>query len=228
MLKTKPQAAPPADISPSDVLTRLAGPFRAYKAAASADPTADAGGWELQVFTEGEGKFGHTVVLIPEVHESANAAVHRAAADLADAILALPKVSIGVEEPVRTAHNQLIPNVAADVSARKKVIDGTEKLFKAEPNTKGSVAYQLYVKQVEENRGGVRFIAEPAIDRPRAHPDVNPDMAKNLAAFGPLVVYPVGAYHLVERTVQFPKQPRQTVKSLGDVFIAKGFKRVRK
>jgi hypothetical protein len=52
-------------------------------------------------------------------------------------------------------------------------------------------------------------------------------MVNSLSVFGPLVVFPVGAYHLVERTVQFRDQPRTTVKSLGDLFLAKGFTRVR-
>jgi hypothetical protein len=225
-------AVPPAAITPADVLAALQKPFDDYRDACRRDDVCgDVRFWELQVWTKGEGKFGRTVVLIPETHSATQSAVYTKAAGLADAILGLrPIPAIAVEEPVKTAKGALIPNAGAHPMLHPRVISGSlPSLFadNAEPDTQGSVAYQLYVKQVEQGAGGVRFAAEPgetqfAVKPRRLEPQVNVRMADSLTVFGPLVVYPVGAYHMIDedRLNNIPK-------SIGQILTNKGYTRVR-
>ena len=177
--------------------------FELYKAAVKKESdygdSLDLG--SLFVFTKVKTKETCWCVTIPEVHVDSHKSIYAPAQVLAEAIMgAGESLYVGVEEPTKTNAGALIPNVAAGKD-RPKVIAGTDKLFATEPAAQASVAYQLYVKQVENAGSGKRFVAEPdsssALKRNDAK--INPAMATELDnqwGANRLIVYPVGKYHL--------------------------------
>ena len=143
------------------------------------------------------------IIILPERHDSTDTDVQGWAATVAKQVMAIPKVKIAVEEPIRY-NGTLLSNVgwAKDVTGKPQ----SKTLFDFEPSAQGSISHQIYVKQV----GGMvistsRFAAEKMPRDPQRYnnPEINRTMAASLcfntSRDWEVSVFPVGPDHLLAR-----------------------------
>ncbi|WP_444897343.1 hypothetical protein [Microbulbifer sp. SSSA005] len=175
--------------------------FESYSRAVNKDSlstaTRDAQIPDAQVFVKEQ--TGGVIIILPERHSSEDEEVQSGAASIAKYVMAIPKVKIAVEEPVRY-NGTLISNVGWGTSIQSK--PQSQSIFDFLPDAQGSISHQLYNRQV-----GMMIISStryPAEDMPANpnrynNPQINATMVKNLrenTKAGDISVFPVGPDHL--------------------------------
>jgi hypothetical protein len=183
------------DLANKDLILPVVNAGKAYIAAAKKDETLKLANWPaVQVYVKG----GATIILLPEAHDSENGDIHKAAAEVATAVLKVPNVRVAVEMPIKIKGNFLI----ADVGWQKTPgagVGGTE-LFDLEHTARGSIAHNIAFMDAKKSRS-VRCNGEA---NPRAKPQtsmkIQESMRDNLVAnastAGQILVYPVGMNHM--------------------------------